>query len=747
MNSKEEILEGLNPAQAEAVCTTDGPVLVLAGAGSGKTRTIVHRISYLIHICGVSPRKIVAVTFTNKAAQEMAHRVYQVAGEEGEQCTVRTYHSLGLYLLRQLAPFIEYTPNFTIWDDVDQMGAIQALAENMIEEKPNRTQLRYLAQTISSFKDKLIAPGELAEKEDLEAYEYGDYLQELYTMYENRKRESQAVDFSDLIYLPVKIFQEFPEALEKFHNRYHYFLVDEYQDTNHAQYMMIQLLAKARGNLCIVGDDDQAIYTWRGADVRNILEFQQDFPEAKIVKLEENYRSTQSILNLANHVIQNNRARMDKTLWTQNSAGDKPRFFVKMSDREESQWIAETIQSLEGQYRPEDIAVLYRTNSQSRQIEEALLKRHIHYRVFGGVSFFGRKEVKDLLGYLRFLVNPYDEAAFLRIINTPTRGIGDKTVQKLLDYQNKIGQEEHVFLDYISLLKRCEEAGVSKKAAVTLLDMAEWLENFSAKAAKSIDLGLLIEDILEKSTLRDAIEQEDRLLGTSRMENIYELKNSMIDFMNKQEDARLSDYLQEISLLVSTKDMEREHGGVNLMTIHNAKGLEFSVVFVPGFDQDIFPHYLASDRDEGEEERRLLYVAITRARQKLYLLRARTRFQHGVMQNMTPSIFVAEMKGELIEFTSEEKMGGSTAYQYRQSFGYKQKPAGNFPNKISGAPSGATSTSAGGFKAGERVRHPKFGLGKILRIEGGGDSAKGHIYFNDGKTRKFVLKFTPLEKA
>lgn len=760
MKSQEDILEGLNPAQQEAVLQTEGPVLVLAGAGSGKTKTIVHRIACLIHVREVSPRKIVAVTFTNKAAQEMAHRIYHTAGEESQQCLIRTYHSLGLYLLRQLAPSINFTSNFTIWDDTDQLGTLQKIAETLsikraakakedgdeferVQEKLNKTQLRYLAQTINSFKDRLLAPGDLEEKVDLEDYEFGDYLPELYKMYEARKAESQAVDFSDLIYLPVKIFQEFPETLLKFQQRFHYFLVDEYQDTNHAQYMLVTLLSSAQKNICVVGDDDQAIYTWRGADVRNILDFNRDYPEAKIIKLEQNYRSTQAILNLANGVIENNSSRMEKRLWTENEGGEKPRFFVKFTDREESNFIADTIESLVGQYRPEDIAVLYRTNAQSRLIEESLLNRRINYRVFGGVSFFGRKEVKDLLAYMRFLVNPFDEAAFLRIINNPSRGIGDKTVQKLLEHQNETAKSESLYLDYISLMKRGEEAGISKKAAATLEDLAEWLGSFRAKIEKSVDLGFLVEDILEASTLRDAIEEEDRLLGTSRMENIVELKSSMIDFMNRQEDARLSDYLQDISLIAGTKDLSGESAGVNLMTIHNAKGLEFSVVLIPGFDHDIFPHYLASDRGEGEEERRLLYVAITRARKKLYMLRSKTRFLHGAVQNTMPSIFVAEMKGEFLDFSEEGKGPGFQKPAYKNPYMRPQKPSAFANNVTTPAMSGG---SAAGFKAGQAVKHPKFGSGKILRIEGSGDAAKGHIYFKDGKTRKFVLKFTPLEK-
>lgn len=782
--TEEEILKGLNEPQREAVMHGEGPLLVLAGAGSGKTRTIVHRIAYLIHIRRVPPWRIVAVTFTNKAVQEMAERVFIAAGSDSASCTVKTYHALGLYLLRGLAGYIDYPSNFTIWDDTDQLGAISKILDQNLSQSLNKAQLRYLASTINSFKDQLISPEELPEKIDLEQIEYGEFMQELYHLYEQRKRESRVMDFSDLLYKTVKILQEYPEALADLQHKYHYFLVDEYQDTNHAQYMLIRLLAEAKKNLCVVGDDDQAIYTWRGADISNILDFNKDFPEAKVVKLEENYRSTQKILDLANDVISINQNRMDKILWTSKKGGKTPELHVMMSDRNESNFIINQINEVRETIDLNEIAVLYRTNAQSRLLEEALLQKNIPYRIFGGVSFFARKEIKDVLAYLKLLSNPYDEASFLRCINNPPRGIGEKTVEKIFDFKAEKIRDTGVLPDFISLIGSAEEGKVSGKARDAMIELARWMSEFKEKVKRKVDFGFLLEDVMDKSGLHAQMEEEDKLLGTSRLENILELKNSLLQFAIKNSDGLLSDYLQDVSLLTSAEEDQGDMPKINLMTIHNAKGLEFDTVFVAGLDDDVFPHYFAKERGDNSEERRLLYVAITRARRVLYFTRCKQRFFKGTVMAMKPSIFIADMNGQHLEIIDDFASGGGASRGgwggnygsggsgsrqggYSKSGGYGSKPGGygsggsgskpggygsgggkagseaKFKNMISMP--GAGKPSGTGFKSGDRVKHPSFGPGKITRIEGTGDAAKVYILFG-GKSRKFLLKYTKLEK-
>lgn len=774
------ILENLNEPQKEAVTNTEGPVLILAGAGSGKTRTIVHRIAYLIHEKGVNPNRIAAVTFTNKAAQEMRNRVLEVAGDAALGCTLKTYHSFGLHLLRELCHYISMPRDFTIWDDTDQNGAINLILQSLSMDKLNKTHVKYFAQKIASFKDNLISPEILPEKIDLDEIEFGDQMQEVYHLYEQKKMESMAMDFSDLLYQTVRILQNFPEALDNFHRRYHYFLVDEYQDTNHSQYMFIHLLSQQRNNLCVVGDDDQAIYTWRGADINNILDFNRDYPSALVVRLEENYRSTQPVLDLANNLIRQNRNRMEKALWTQMTSGGIPQLHILTSDLDESQFIAGQVEkALASGVSPSEIAVLYRVNSQSRLIEEALLAKKIVYKVYGGVSFFGRKEVKDVLAYLRFLVNPFDEAALMRLINNPARSIGEKSVEKILNYRDEKTRQENQAVDFLSIFSSFQNeegesiSGLNKKAAENLNILAGWMNEIRLKISKKIDFGLLLEDILEQSGLKQAIEEEDRLLGTNRMENIVELKNSMIAYQRNHPDSLLNDYLQEISLYASTSDLNESDEGVCLMTVHNAKGLEFDTVIIVGLDDGIFPHYLAAEKDDGEEERRLLYVAITRARRQLFLTRTRRRMLQGYVQQSYPSVFLAQMDSNLFNTVDQSQLSsGSYSGGY-----YNAQKGGSYPAKSQGYKSYYTNKTAqaktnseqsrngyafsntvesvsgqgtkanGSFKAGDRIRHPNFGIGRVLKLEGSGEACKIHIAFSDNKTRKFILKFTRLEKV
>lgn len=726
MSGNNFFLENLNEPQKEAVLTTEGPLLILAGAGSGKTRTIVHRLAWLIHEKKVFPSRIIAVTFTNKAAHEMQSRALELAGSEASQSLIRTYHSLGLTFLRKYSRYLGLPDSFTIWDDEDQRSVISSILSNDYKDRFNRNQIRYFVQTISSLKDELISPEDFLEEVDSEEMEFGDILPQVYQKYEDFKEASFAVDFSDLIYLPVQIFQSYPDVLQEVHERYRYFLVDEYQDTNTAQYTLISLLSQQSKNLCVVGDDDQAIYGWRGANVKNILDFHRDFPEAKIIKLEENYRSTQSILDLSNAVIQNNEDRMEKTLWTAQPGGELPRLFVLHDDQQEAKAIAQLIQSLSKQVALEDIAVLYRTNSQSRLIEEAFLSNEIPYQIFGGVSFFARKEVKDALSYLKFLVNPFDEITFARMINTPTRGIGEKSIQKLVALRDQLEQQTKTAVSFLQIIEPAKQV-LAGKAVASFATIMELLQS-SVSRAVSGDLGLLFEDVLTQAGLFELYKEEDRLLGSQRMENLTELKNSILRFQTRNPDVGLKEYIQEISLFSQVTELEQERR-VNLMTVHNAKGLEFSYVFLVGLDDDIFPHYLAKQEGDISEERRLFYVASTRAKKVLYFFRSQRRVFQGFYRNTSPSIFLSEIPDNMCE----------TIFQTKETQNLKRKT--QVYSNIAKNPKTENS-----FKAGDKVVHPTFGAGRILKLEGRGDATKVFILFDDKKSRKFVLRFTQLEK-
>ena len=729
------ILAGLNEPQAKAVCTTNGPLLILAGAGSGKTRTIIHRLAYLIHVEKVPARNILMVTFTNKATEEMRQRAYETAGPVSAESTIRTYHSLGLMLLRQFHEHLNYPASFTIWDDGDQQSALKKILVNRMKKDLKKNEIRYLANSINSFKNLMISPENLDHEVDLDDYNFGEFLQALYFNYEKVKSDSMAFDFGDLLYRTVRLLETNNEVKDALQRKYRYLMVDEYQDTNFAQYRLVQILSSKEKNLCVVGDDDQAIYGWRGADVSNILNFNSDFPEAQVIKLEENYRSTKLILEVANKVIENNIDRMQKTLWTSIIEGEKPRVLHAEDDRGEASSVAGIISALQSRVDLNDIAILYRTNAQSRQIEEALLQAEIPYKVFGGVSFFERKEIKDMLAYLRFLANPFDETSFFRLINTPARGIGEKSLDKIYAY--RIENSEGSYLD---LMANVKEAGLSGKSVKLLEDLAGWMSSLARRASKNIDLGLLFEEVLEKSGLRAEYEEEDRLLGSNRIENLQELKNSMLAFQQQNTTAGLDTYLQEISLFTAGTGEQQEAVHVNLMTVHNAKGLEYDTVFLTGLDEDTFPHYLAKQNNELEEERRLFYVAVTRAKNRLYLLRAARRMGVNRTYGSTvPSRFLNEIPTEMLE-VSAAAAGSMSRESYRTR---TPIPAAKraVPNIVI-----PQENSQSGFKSGDKVKHITFGWGRVLKIEGTGDSTKIHIFFDDGKTRKFILKFTKLEK-
>ena len=742
---KIHILENLNLPQQQAVQTTKGPLLILAGAGSGKTRTIIHRIAYMIHVENIPARQIVAVTFTNKAAQEMRERLSHVAGPVGSEATVRTFHSLGLMLLRYHHDLMQYPSHFSVWDDSDQIACIMEVSKNF-KHNFNKTEYRFLANTLSGFKDKLITPNTLTDLIDTDEYEFGDILPELFHLYENAKRNSLAVDFADLVSWPVRLMQENPVLKETLQNRYRHWLIDEYQDTNLAQYQLVQLVAERDKNLCVVGDDDQAIYGWRGANVENILNFSRDFTNAKIIKLEENYRSVKPVLDVANSVIRNNPERMPKTLFTQKNEGARPRLVRVFDDVREAAYIADQIKQALRSFSAKEIAVLYRTNSQSRLIEEALLNQKIPYRVYGGLSFFARKEIKDVLAYFKLLVNGSDEAALLRAINTPTRGIGDKSIEKILDARQQAENK-----DFLILLETQSANFLGGKAASSAEQFAAKMSKLRRKLSQKVDLGFLLDELMLELGLQKTYEEEDRLLGASRLENIAELRNSLLNYQSSTSHPSLDDYLQQISLFTSTRtDDGQTDETVSLMTVHNAKGLEFSVVMIAGFNSGYFPHFLAERDDDISEERRLFYVAVTRAKSQLFLVYAERRMSKGFYESTQISPFMAEIENGMLQEDHSAMHRRATEFSpykksFRQTFPQTGKALRTEKTPAFGAPVNFPKSS-GEFSGGDIVEHSNFGRGRVLKTEGEGDNARIHIFFDDGKSRKFLLKFTTLKK-
>ncbi len=732
IDSTRDFTKGLNESQKAAVEQTDGPLLILAGAGSGKTKTIVHRIANLISL-GVPPQKIIAVTFTNKAAKEMRDRTFSLVGDPAHGVLLRTFHALGLYLLRRYHKHLDYPPEFTIWDESDSRGVIEKILETNFPSinKFSKTEIRYFNNTIASWKDNLIRPEDVPDMIDLDLLEGGDIMVQLYEQYEQTKRKSIAFDFADLLYQTVLILERSERLLSDLHRIYHYFLVDEYQDTNKAQYTLIQLLSKKTRNLCVVGDDDQAIYGWRGADVQNILSFKADFPEAVIIKLEENYRSTQNILTLSNNVIRNNTQRMEKVLFSNLGDGELPLLRIFPDDETEARKTARAATALAKTIKPSEIVILYRTNAQSRLFEEALRREGQPYKIHGSTGFFDRREIKDLLAYISFLVNPYDRVAFFRIINTPSRGIGPKSVENILDYANS-QNENFNFLEFLNADKSA--AGLSDKASASMAEIYSWLKPVSDKIKNPVDMSLFFEDLLRKSGLKAMYKEEDKLMKTERIASIEELKNSMVQFQSDNPSGTVADYIQDISLFTSTTETGDDENSITLMTVHNSKGLEFDTVFLTGLEEDNFPHVLAKNSGSVDEERRLFYVAVTRAKKRLVLSRAERRMVFGIYRSQMPSRFLDEAG----EKNYRVEGGTPTTYLERHDAAITESFRNTISSKI---PRIQTD-----FKSGDKVKHPNFGTGKVLTLEGGGDAQKISIYFSDGKTRKFILRYTQLEK-
>ena len=766
------IYDKLNEPQREAVYHTDGPLLLLAGAGSGKTRVLTHRIAYLIGERGVNPWNILAITFTNKAAEEMRQRVDNLVGFGAESVWVSTFHSACVRILRRFIDRLGYENHFTIYDTDDQKTLIKEVCRKVdVDTKVFKE--RSLLSAISSAKNEMILPDEF------ELNAGGDFakmkIAKVYREYEAQMKANNALDFDDLLVKTVQLLQTQPDVLESYQERFRYIMVDEYQDTNTVQFQLVSLLAGKYKNLCVVGDDDQSIYKFRGANIRNILDFEHEFPDAKVIKLEQNYRSTGNILNAANSVIANNRGRKEKSLWTENGEGELIRLRQFDTAFDEADFIGEDIKSAVrqgGSYN--DSAVLYRTNAQSRLLEEKFIAMNIPYKIVGGVNFYARREIKDLLAYLKTIDNGRDDVAVRRIINVPKRGIGLTTINRIQESATERG-----IGFYEALLAPGLIAGVGRSA--TKLDSFAALIEYFKTLAEEMSITDLLQEVIEKTGYIESLENEDKEEAKTRKENIDELISKAATYeescQDKDEKATLSGFLEEVALVADIDSLDEDQEYVVLMTLHSAKGLEFPRVYLAGMEDGLFPGYMsinAGDREELEEERRLCYVGITRAEQELTLTSARRRMVHGETQYNPMSRFVKEIPRELLDtgnkkFTQETEMPvqQNTYARAREAFraqAFGGAFGGMTPAKNQGVGKPLTGSqalaslqkgsqlAAGGngplgYEVGDRVRHVKFGEGTVTDIKEGGRDHEVTIEFDSVGTRKMFAKFAKLVKV
>ncbi len=766
------LLTGMNDQQAEAVQTTEGPLLIMAGAGSGKTRVLTHRIAYLIDEKMINPWNILAITFTNKAAREMRERAVALNPATSETL-IATFHSMCVRILRREADHIGYNRNFTIVDPGEQRTLMKRILKNLNLD-PKKWNERAILGTISNAKNDLL---------DEIAYEHqaGDMYTQIvakcYKAYQEELRRSEAMDFDDLIMMTLRLFDKNPDVLAYYQQRYQYIHVDEYQDTNHAQYQLVKLLASRFKNICVVGDADQSIYGWRGADMQNILDFEKDYPEAKVVLLEENYRSTKKILQAANEVIKNNRNRRPKKLWTQNDEGEQIVYYRANDERDEAVFVASTIDNIvrEKVKNFKDFAVLYRTNAQSRTIEEALLKSNIPYTMVGGTKFYSRKEIRDVISYLNLIANTSDNISFERVVNEPKRGVGPGTLEKLRNF----AYEQNMSLLYASA--NIMLSPIKGKAAQGVYDFANMILNLRDQL-DGLSITDTVEAILDKSGYLDALSMQQTLESQSRIENIEEFMSVTKNFDETNTDGtedetgidRLGRFLNDLALIADTDDGEVEAAEVTLMTLHAAKGLEFPVVFLIGMEEGVFPLSRASEEpDELEEERRLAYVGITRAEEILFLTNANTRTLFGKTSYNRPSRFLREISDDLLQyqglarpanssfgvrFTKEEPiqfgqgMSLQQALQTRKANAQPQKHTGGaqpFSKATGGLPFSKASdsgNSATDWKIGDIAHHKKWGDGTVLEVTGSGKTQELKIKFPEVGLKKVLASVAPIVK-
>jgi DNA helicase-2/ATP-dependent DNA helicase PcrA len=709
-------LEGLNPAQREAVLSTEGPLLVIAGAGSGKTRVLTHRVAHLISAVGAEPNEILAITFTNRAANEMRERLERLLGDTARRIWILTFHSACGRILRREAPRLGYRTNFTIYDQADQVRLVKAIVEEQGFD-PKRFAPRGIHAEISRAKNQLIGPD--AYKQRVETF-WNQTVADVYERYQQRLHSSNAVDFDDMLYLTVEILERFPEARERWQKAFRYVLVDEYQDTNHAQYRLLQLLGEKHRNVCAVGDPDQSIYAFRGADIRNILEFERDFGETKTVALEQNYRSTNAILRAANTVIQHNRERKPKELWSDLGEGDPVRVLEVEDEHAEARFVAAEIAALvERGWSSNEMAVFYRMNAQSRVLEDVLVRQGVAYQVVGGPRFYERAEVKDLVAYLQVIDNPYDAVSLVRIANRPRRGIGDASLARLQTYADAQG------ISLWEATEFAEEAGIAGAPLRALRSFRNVIESLMAGALDH-DVPDLIERVLGESGYIEALEAERTIEARGRIENLQELVSVAQEWQAGTEgDRNLSGFLQEISLYSDQDAMRGEQSLVTLMTLHNAKGLEFRAVWLIGVEEGVFPHSRSIEEQGIEEERRLCYVGMTRAMERLTITHASSRMLWGGRSYNLPSRFLDELPEQGVE---RERLRPTSWSSYGAPRGSQVAPRDDVP---------ALST-------GDSVRHNTLGEGIVTAIEAGGVVTVR--FAGDGSERRLMLDYAPLEK-
>ena len=758
-----ELIDGLNPAQEDAVLHEGGPLLIIAGAGSGKTRVLTHRIAHLIQERRVSPFEILAITFTNKAADEMKTRVGALVGPVAEKMWVSTFHSACVRILRRDADRLGFPSSFTIYDQADAVRLTGYVLRDLnLDSKkfPPRTVHAAISAAKNDYKT-------VAEYTEAATTIFERKIAEVYAEYQARLLKAGAMDFDDLLFNTVELFKKHPDVLEHYQRRFKHVLVDEYQDTNSVQNAIVTMLAEAHRQVCVVGDGDQSIYRFRGADIRNILEFETTFPDAQVVLLEQNYRSTQTVLDAANAVIENNEGRKPKELWTEQGDGEKILRYFADDETDEAQWVAHELARIHegGLHRWGDMAVFYRTNAQSRALEEYLVRVNIPYKVVGGTRFYDRREIKDAMAYLKAVVNPVDEVSMKRVLNTPKRGIGDSTVAKLDQWAQMMG------VPFIDALRNYDEAGVTGRAPKGI---DEFLVLIDGAAEKLVDTGPaeMIRYLLDASGYMADLEEERSIEAEGRLENLAELIGGAEDFESIEE------FLEQVSLVADTDSIDDDESQVVLMTLHSAKGLEYPIVFLIGLEDGVFPHMRSlGEPRELEEERRLAYVGITRARERVFLSHAWSRMLHGTTQYNPPSRFLDEIPEGLVQDAegsrsrrrsssfgssgdsygrgsrtpgSSGSYGGGSSYGGYSAADRDRSRAANRESMVEAAMKRSGPTPSGadeiGLKVGDDVRHAKFGEGVIIDITGAGDKAEARVNFPDAGEKQLLLSWAPLEK-
>lgn len=746
-----DLLKSMNDKQKEAVEQTEGPLLVMAGAGSGKTRVLTHRIAYLIEDKHVMPWNILAITFTNKAAREMKERVNKLLEVGGDDVWVSTFHALGVRILRRNIEKLGYNQAFNIAGTSEQKTLIKRILSDQNLD-PKKNDPRAILGAISNAKNDMETPAEYAEKHN-DGNPFHQVVAGVYEEYQKRLKQNDSVDFDDLIMLTIELFEKFPDVLSYYQNKLHYIHVDEYQDTNEAQYRLVQLLADKYQNICVVGDADQSIYGWRGANMSNILNFEKDYPTAHTVMLEQNYRSTKTILDAANGVIQNNDERKDKNLWTENAQGEKITYYRAQSERDEAQYIVAKIKEKieKGRYSYDDFAVLYRTNAQSRVIEETFMKSNIPYNIVGGHKFYERKEIMDILSYLGLVANPNDSLSFERVINVPKRGIGNASFEKLRMFAGDAGMNLSEAAANVMMAN-----AIPARARNAIANFGQTMKEIGTDV-KTKTVTEIAEAILEKTGYLAELKQTKSLENQARIENIEEFISVTQNFDDKYEPAdsetgnRLVDFLADLALVSAQDDVDENAKQVTLMTLHAAKGLEFPVVFMPGMEEKLFPLARAAEKpNELEEERRLAYVGITRAQKKLYMTNAFSRMLYGRMQNNPASRFMEEIKPELLANDEAMRSQGPKTPFDNSTYNRRTERAFSTPYK---RPTQRvekpqeTGANKKNWTVGDKVTHKAWGIGTVVKVNGTGEDMELDIAFPEKGIKRLLAAFAPITKV